>query len=206
MKSVPLDPKIVEPLGKWVVASLLRHRAVKGRVEACILLCVRQKLLRLANQRHRRRNVNRRELRRSHQLLNQSIVDQLMLAKMRSAMHHSVPNRRRTVVPKPPHKIEDFLERMALRIEGISLIQFRSAGSVLDLQAPIGMANTAGPTRQHQHRIALTLRLIEPELQRRRSAVDRQNEFAATHCGQVQLRISGLSIPQVWAYCTLSVI
>ncbi len=66
--------------------------------------------------------MDRRKLRRCDQLFQQRIVNQLMRAQMRSAMHHAMANRCRLSMPEPANLVEDLFQRMALRVQRIRLI------------------------------------------------------------------------------------
>src|ERR1700679_2648193 len=71
------------------------HGAMKGSVEAGVMLCVAENPHGLIDQRQRRRNMQRRKMHRLLQALPDFGREKLMLAQMRSAMHHPVPDRGR---------------------------------------------------------------------------------------------------------------
>lgn len=207
MEPVAFDAHVVEALRQREMARRFRHGAMKGRVEAGVLLRVGQELFGLADELKGRGDMNGCKLRGGLQLLHQRFVDQLVLAQMRTTVDNAMTNGRGRSVTEAMRGIEDFLEGVALGVEFVRLVEERFGLRILNLQTAVGMADARRAAGEQQLRTALAGRMpVETELQRRRTAVDGEDDFFAggscgliTHQGQVQLRISGLSMPQVCA-------
>ena len=99
MKPVALDALRLQFLGDRKDARDLRQSGVKGGVETRHLRKAGKMLLREADDRQSRRSMQRREGGCRLKLPQDRIVDQAMLAQLRSAMHDAMPDggRRRHV-------------------------------------------------------------------------------------------------------------
>ena len=120
-------------LGEGKGARDIRHPSVKRRIEAGNLWQLRKMLLREANDRQRRRIVQRREGGCCFELTQHGVVDQAMATKIRPTVHYAMPDRDRlglsTVREKPP----DARDRVPM---GSEICRFGSQRIVISVSRP----------------------------------------------------------------------
>ena len=184
VEPVAFDAEVVQALRQRKMPCPLGHGAVEGSVEARILRDAGQELLHFPNEPDRRRNVDGGKLRGCLQRTHQRVRDPLMVAQMRTTVDHPMTDGGGLLLESLGDSRADFLHSLALRTETEAFVEKRDARGVLDLQASIGMPDTRRSAGQQQRRIAACRkRSVKAELQRRRAAVDRQDEIAITGVG-----------------------
>jgi len=133
VKSIALDATRSQFLGEGKGARDIRHPSVKRRIEAGNLWQLRKMLLREANDRQRRRIVQRREGGCCFELTQHGVVDQAMATKIRPTVHYAMPDRDRlglsTVREKPP----DARDRVPM---GSEICRFGSQRIVISVSRP----------------------------------------------------------------------
>ena len=117
MKSVAMDAIRPQIMGDRQGARDIRHSGVKRSVEAGHLRQPWEVLLREADDRQCRRNVQRREDSCGFELPQHGVVDQAMAAKTRPAMHHAMPDRGQLGFFAVREKRPDSCERFPLGSE-----------------------------------------------------------------------------------------
>ena len=164
----------------------LRHRAMKRVVKAGVVRALREDLLRLADQRQRRRNVQRGKMHRRLQLAQYLWRDELMIAQLWSAVDDAMPDRDRRRIFLLTQRSGNFFERGRLRLKNVFLLEDGFAIGRLYLETAAGASDPLSAAFQHQ--LFVMAFAVDAELQRRRPAVQHEDQISRAFTGTTRTR------------------
>src|SRR5258707_10021470 len=165
VKSIAVDAIRSQLQGERQGARDIWHSSVKRRIEAGHLWQLREVLLREANDRQRRRMVQRREDGCPFELPQHRFVDQAMAAKIRPTVHHAMPDRGRLGLFAVCEKRPDACDRVLL---GSKMRRFGNQRLVVRVFRPelaLAVADRLGFAREKHLRDG-RLDLVKSELER----------------------------------------
>jgi hypothetical protein len=150
VKPVALDALRLQFPGNRKDTCDLRHFGVKGGIETSHLRKSRKMVLGEADDRQRRRNMQRRKGDGSLKLPQHRVINNAMLPKLRSAMHDSMPDRARCRHFGVGKKSSNADERFPLARNGDCLREQRFSARILRVDLAICVADRLGlAEKQH---------------------------------------------------------
>ena len=149
--------------------------------------------------------MQRREMHRGAQLVENLWGDELVREQVRAPVHHAMPHGRGRSVNVFFDRRSESGEGVALRLVNSFFPDQNRSVRRTNVQSAVAASNALGASRQHRFFIARAA-AVDAELQRRRTAVENEDQIvfcsrALRHGypGHFQLRISSLSMPSACA-------
>src|SRR4051812_8690301 len=174
MEPVPHHSLLVITRRQWEACCDLRQSSVERRVKACDVRCVGKTLLRLPDQFDRRRNMQRSEMGRKLQFTHHRCRDRLVFAQVRASVNNAMAHCYWLNTHAVLYNFCKLSQRIVLRFHHVVLRSELLSSCRANLDRSVCTPYAFSAAIQDYLFVALAPS-IQPELQRRRPAVENNN-------------------------------
>ena len=176
VETITANPCVEVALREGEMRCDFRHRLMKSVVEAGKLRGRRKDRLRGGDERQSLRNMQWSKVGCGAELVQNLWRDDLVSAKIGSAVHDAVADSHRHAVDMFPYRRGESGQRIALRFVNTLALQKRSSVGGTNVQGSIVLVRCRRRFRSAAASSSVAPRSIDAELQRRRAAVEYENE------------------------------
>src|SRR5271170_4049399 len=176
VEAIAPNPRVEVALREREMRCGLRNRLVKSVVKAGVVCSRGEDRLRGSDKRKRLWNVQRRKVGCGAQLMQDIWRNELVFAQPRPAVHYAVADGYRSCMNMLPDCDSEKFECMTLRLVNAVALHQRCSIGRTNMQGAVAVPNTVGASGQQRFFIARPT-AVNPELQRRRAAVEHEDQI-----------------------------